>query len=159
MPLLLQIDLLLLDQLDPRRQKLMDLGVYAQFDLLCVLNRVADELHPHKIIEEHPLVRMELRNLHKRYHFYQFQSCPMLVELILFGGGVESFVQKKDDVLPDSRKQFGQFLSRGPQNQNSDAEENEDEDGLRRLRIFSHLNNLINELLSLISILIFLPSI
>ena len=92
MPLLLQIDLLFLDQLDPRGQKLMDLGIYTQFNLLCVLNRIADEFHPHKIVEKHPLVRMELCYLHQRYHFYQFQGRPMLIELVLFSRGVESFV-------------------------------------------------------------------
>ena len=93
MPLLLQVDLLLLDQLDPCGQKLVDLGVYTQFDLLGVFYRVTDELHPHEIVEEHPLVRMELCYLHQRYHLYQFQGCPMLIQLVLFGRGVESFVQ------------------------------------------------------------------
>ena len=81
----------------------MDLGVYTQFYLLGVLNRVTDELDPYEIVEEHPLVRVELCYLHQRYHLYQFQGSPMLVQLVLFGRGVESFVQQKDDVLPNCR--------------------------------------------------------
>ncbi len=66
-----------------------------------MLDWVVGELYSYEIVEEHPLMRVELCDLHQRDHFYEFEGCPMLVELILDGGGVEGFGEKEDDVLPD----------------------------------------------------------
>ena len=135
----------------------MDFRVHTQLDLLAILKiGLPSKSDSNKIIEEHPLMRMKLSNLHKRYHLNQFQSSPMLIKLILLSRSVECLGQQKDDILPYGRKQLGQFFSRGSQDKNPNAEEDQNKYRLRCFCILSHLNNLIDKLLSLICVFVFL---
>lgn len=63
----------------------MNLGVNTQFDFLAALSRIIGKFDPNEVIEEHPLMRMELSNLHQGNHLDQFQCSPVLVELVLDG--------------------------------------------------------------------------
>jgi hypothetical protein len=137
----------------------MNLGVNTQFDFFRMFEHFAGKPDPHEVIEEHPLVRMKLSYLHQRNHLYQFQSRPVLIELILNCRSVEGLGEEEDDVLPNGRKQFGQFLCRGPEDEDANTEEDENEDGLGCFCIFCHFYDFVDEQLSLISILIFLASI
>lgn len=157
--LLLNTDRFLLDQPHPRGQELVDLGVDVQTQFPPTLDGVVGEPDPHEVIEEHPLVRVELGYLHQRDHLDQLQGSPVLVELVLNCRGVEGLGQQKYYVLPDSGQQLCQLLGRRPQDQDPDAEEDEDEHGTRHFGIFGDLDDLVDQLLGLVSVLILLASV
>jgi hypothetical protein len=91
----------LFNQPDFSRQELSDFGVNVEFELAVVLNRISREAKTHKIIEEGPLMRVELRNLHQRYHLHKFKSSPMQIKPITVSRLREDRSQQEEHHLPE----------------------------------------------------------
>lgn len=78
----------------------------------------------------------------------------MKIKAISAGWLREHLSEQEQDHLPERREQFGQFFLGSTQDEHSNAEEDQDEYRLRRIRMFDDLTNLINQQLRPISILV-----
>ena len=69
----------------------------------------------------------------------------MKIKAISAGWLREHLSKQEQNHLPERREQFGQFFLGSTQDEHSNAEEDQDEHRLRRIRMFDDLTNLINQ--------------